>query len=169
MKRSTVLSLLLALMLLFSACNQSDPSDTVAFYYARNPQSQTVPSDTFCTVEHRRITTSNSNLRYLLSLYLQGPLDDGSVSPFPDGTQLVKLDIHNDHLFIQLSQEFAELTNIDLTLACACLSLTCFDLADANQVTIFTSATENYPAVECTMTREDLLLTDAVTWKTSSE
>ena len=169
MKRITALSLLLVLMLLFSACNQSDSTDTVAFYYARDPRSQSVPSETFYTVENRRITTSNTNLRYLLSLYLQGPLGDGFVSPFPAGTRLVKLDIHNDHLFIQLSQEFAELSNIDLTLACACLSLTCFDLADANQVTIFTSATEDHPAVEFTLTREDLLLTDAVTWKTPSE
>lgn len=168
MTRIKLVSFLLGFLLLLSACNHSDSGDTVTFYYARNPQHKTAPIETFCTAETRNITSQNTNLRYLLSLYLQGPLDSNSVSPFPANTQLVKLDMHNRQFFIQLSQEFAELSGIDLTVACTCISLTCFDLADVDRVTVFTPASEDYPAVEVTLSREDLTLTDTVTGNTQS-
>lgn len=167
MKRIMFFSFLLGFLLFLSACNQSE--DTITFYYARNPQQKSAPIETFYTEEDRQITSQATNLRYLLSLYLQGPLDDNSVSPFPANTQLVKLDVYNRQFFIQLSQEFGELSGIDLTVACTCISLTCFDLADVDRVTVFTPASEDYPAVEVTLSREDLTLTDTATGKSPSQ
>lgn len=164
MKPIRYLALILALTLCLSGCTRVTPQNTVSFYYPRNPQQKAASSsDPFYAVEKREITDNTSNLRYLLSLYLQGPLSDNSVSPFPSGTRLVTLDLHAGQLYIQLSREFGRLSGIDLTIACTCISLTCFDLTDADLVTVISSATEDYPAVEVTLSREDLTLTDTVT------
>lgn len=163
MKPIRLIAILLSLALLLSACSFPGSQETVTFYYPRDPQQKSnTPSDTFYTAERREITGQTTNVRYLLSLYLQGPLDDQSFSPFPEGTRLVMLDIHNGQYFVQLSQEFSQLSGIDLTVACACISLTCFNMADVDRVTVITPASGDHPAVEMTLTREDLTLMDTV-------
>lgn len=162
MRPIRLISFLLALLLCLTACDFPTHQETVTFYYPRDPQRRNIaPTATFYAAEEREASISTS-LRYLLSLYLQGPLDDTTVSPFPTDTRLVDLDLHAGQLYIQLSQEFGQLNSIDLTIACTCLSLTCFDLAQVDRVTIITSATEDHPAVEITLSRQDLTLTDTV-------
>ena len=66
-------------------------------------------------------------------------------------------------MIIRLSKEFSQLSGIRLTVACACLSLTLFDLTDAARVRIVSPAAEKLPAVDITLCRTDLILTDTVT------
>lgn len=160
------LSLILVLLLLLSACSFITPKNIVSFYYPRSSlQSSDGNSQLFYSVENREITDDAKNLRYLLSLYFKGPLGNNRTSPFPADTHVVTLDQHAGQLYIQLNDEFGHLSGMDLTIACACISLTCFDLTDAERVTIITPASENYPAVEITLSREDLTLLDSVTGK----
>lgn len=166
MKSIRSVALILVLALLLSACSSFTPQNVVSFYYPKKSlQNIDSNAELFYAVENREITDNTKNLRYLLSLYFQGPLGSNQTSPFPADTHVVTLEQHAGQLYIQLNHEFGRLNGIDLTLACACISLTCFDLTDANRVTIITPASEDYPAIEITLSRDDLTLLDTVTGK----
>lgn len=162
MKKIRYIAAALCLLLSLSACSYN--GDTVRFYYLHNSEwSYIAPTDNFYTTELRDVSGHTEDLRYLLNLYLRGPLDDTMRCPFPEGTRLVQLESHAQRLYIELSEEFAQLRDIDLTNACACISLTCFQLSDANQITILTPATDTSSAVEVTMRRSSLTLSDTLT------
>lgn len=170
MKKTWIISLVLALLLALAACDTSQPQTGVTFYYLKNSnQPENLSVDSFYATENRAYTDETRNLRDCLSLYLRGPVGEDLASPFPDNTRLLEADLQENHLYIHLSQEFSQLTGMDLTAACACLSLTCFDLADVEQVTIISPATEKMPAVEITMSRTNLILTDTVTGETEPQ
>lgn len=170
MKKALILTVLLCLVLSLAACDFGYSQDSVVFYYPRNPDRPTNTAvDTFYAGEKRETSGHTSDLRYLLSLYLQGPLSDDLVSPFPQGTQILDLQLLDRELHIRLNEEFSQLGGMDLTLACACISITCFDLADVDRITITAPATETSPAVEVTLTRQDLLLTDTLPKESQSE
>ena len=162
MKRTILILTTICLLMSITGCGTVPGRNTVSFYYPRDPEEKvTGPVDTFCAAEAREAAGSTADLSYLLSLYLGGPVDDSLISPFPEGTRLLGLQQREDRLFIELSGEFSQLSDMDLTIACACISLTCFELAgDITQVTVLSPETELYSAVSITMTRDSLTLTD---------
>lgn len=163
MKKSFSFLLILAMLLALIGCGNNKPNTSVTFYYPRNPrQSANSSVETFYATEKREHSNAQ-DLRHFLTTYLQGPLGDDMVSPFPENTHLVDLEILDKQITIHLSEEFSKLSGIKLTTACACLSLTAFGLTDAEKVTIISPATGKTPAVEITMSRADLVLTDTVT------
>ena len=73
----------------------------------------------------------------LLELYLTtAPDSEQYYSPFPADLKLLALDISGSTADIQLDKSFAKLTGMDLTLACACLTLTVLDLTEVETVRI---------------------------------
>ncbi len=169
MKRTLCLILILTILLGLTACNDSKALSSATFYYLIDPsQASTAPAETFYVTEKRQYHDSTRDLPTLLKLYLAGPLEDGMISPFPKNTQLLELEILDGQVNIHLSKEFSELDGIRLSTACACLSLTVFDLTDAEQVTITSPASDNKPAVEVTMSRANLILNDTVTGSNQS-
>ena len=63
---------------------------------------------------------------------------------------------------ITLNAAFAQLENIDLTIACSCLAQTCFGLCDAREIVIRTDAEDDEAAVSVTIDRENYLLIDNI-------
>lgn len=164
MKRTFCVILILTLLLGMTACHGERLHDSVTFYYLRDSgQSSEAPAETFYAAEKRQYHNGTQDLRYYLETYLRGPLGDGMISPFPENTRLVDLQILDDRVTIRLSEEFTQLGGIRLSTACACLSLTVFDLTDAGYVTVISPATDKMPAVEITMSRANLILNDTVT------
>ena len=96
----------------------------------------------------------------LLTLYLKGPNSDRLVSPFPTGCRLVECTVKNEKVTIVLSNELANLTGYDLTLACACLTLTASSLYPECAVQIRAESELLDGMTDITMTSEDLLLID---------
>ena len=155
MKRSLALLLSLCLAISMTACARQN---TVTYYYVRDPMEyQYGTADGVMVGESREAGSHADNLRYLLILYFHGPVSDYLESPFPSGTTLEELTRDGDRLDIRLSGVVAIMDSTDLTLACACLARTCFDMTDAQSVTISAKFTE---AVSVTIHRDSLLLVD---------
>lgn len=134
MKRILCLTLALALTACFFGCD-SPGENAPSFCYLRMDY---IPGqiDSVMAFEERDLSGHPQDIDYLLGVYLEGPLDDTLVSPFPDGTALVESIRENDTLTIELTKEFLTLDGIRLTLAASCLSSTCFHLTDVQTVQI---------------------------------
>ena len=157
-----ILCALILPCLLLSLCCCSSPTsedDTVSFYYLREELAYDSGNGVIAS-EVREIARRSNDMEYLLSLYLSGPQDSGLLSPFPQGTQLVKATREKDHLTIEISEQLFQLSGLDLTLACACLCSTCFGLSDAEQVTITAPGQASNVSDSVTMTRDSLTFWD---------
>ena len=155
MRRFLTLLLVFAMAVSMAACAKRN---TVTYYYVRDPlEYQYGAADGVMVGERREGGGHADNLRYLLTLYFHGPVSDYLESPFPSGTTLEELTRDGDRLDIRLSGVVAIMDSTDLTLACACLARTCFDMTDVQSVTISAKFTE---AVSVTIHRDSLLLVD---------
>lgn len=163
MKRICAIAFLISILLALAGCGSNKTSNSVTFYYPRNPKDSARSfSETFYGTEKRNCNNAQ-DLQHLLTTYLQGPLGDDLISPFPEDTLLTDLEILETQITVCLTGEFSRLSGINLTTACACLSLTVFSLTDAETVRIISPAIDKMPAVEMTMSRTNLILTDTVT------
>jgi len=146
--------LLLSLLLLAGTCGCSQ-TDDIRFYYPRSEVQYGIPDGVIAS-ETRDMSRDDFDLTYLLKLYLEGPISQELYSPFPRGTALESLSYAGGQLFVVLNESFATLENLDYLIACACIASTCFDLTDAETVTVKTMHTS------ITLTPESLVLEDTV-------
>ena len=157
MKRLILFLLIGIFMLSLVACGQNVPDSGVPFYYPRAEFDHGAP-DGVIAPEIHEISGHQGNLRYLLSLYFQGPSDPELRRAFPSGTILVDLVQEDQSVTVTLSASAAVLEGIDLTVACACLAETCFALSDAQQVHITSLSTTSGQTVDTTIIRDSVLL-----------
>ncbi len=159
--KKQIASLLVLTMVagLFGCSFRSAVREPVEFYYLRDSFLYGA-SDGVITSEARERSGHGDDLAYLLSLYLRGPLDEELKSPFPADCRLVDLRLDNKTLRLTLDASFIQLEGIDLTLACACLSKTCFGLTDVQTVKVEAAVPDENSAFNITFTRDSLLLED---------
>lgn len=121
---------------MLSGCGKSD-SNSVSFFYCRSPENyQYFEEEGVISSESRDITGHRSDIRYVLGLYLAGPLEEGLVAPFSAGTRLISAQRDGQTIVIQLSDHNQSMTESSFSLACACLTLTCIHAFSCNCVTI---------------------------------
>jgi len=128
--------LLIILFICMCGCTRHDVEmiQPVNFYYCNDPITFNGINDVIAP-EVRESANYDDIIR-LINLYLDGPITDGYSSPFPPSVTVRSLKENNKTLNITLSSEFANLTGIELTLACTCLSATLFELTDAKSIAI---------------------------------
>lgn len=143
MKR--VFSLFLSLLLLFLLCGcTEDHASSCTFYYLRTGESVAYGTqDALIAPVVLEISDQGVPLNYLLRMYLTSPLPENFRSPFPSGTYLLNTLEEENTLVVVLSEEFSALEDIHLSLACACLCATCFELTEADTIQIH-SGEESY-------------------------
>lgn len=153
------LLLLLVVCMFASLCACGTKEDTSDFYYLR---SEFLPgeSDGVIAAESRTVS-GERGFNYSLRLYLEGPVSDQFISPFPKGLRLLSTRQDGEVMQIYLSSEFAELKDVDLTLAWACLAKTCLALTDAAQIQIISSTPDGNITYDVDMD-QFALLDDAV-------
>ena len=95
------------------------------------------------------------DLPYLLALYQMGPTGDEIRSPLPFGTR-ISVQIQEGHITLELSEAALSLSDIDYSLACACLTMTCLDASGAEDVTVQSGDRAK------TMNRDSLTLMDTI-------
>lgn len=138
MKRSVCLLIVIALLIVLPACKNSSPQyqgEEVLFYYCTDP----LVYDSELGVispERRYYSGSDTSLDALLNLYLSGPIERGFRSPFPDGLFAENVTLGSNRVHITLCSMFSELNDLDLTLACVCLSKTLQETAKVDNVYI---------------------------------
>ena len=137
-KRLICLILLLGICVSLPACRQQQEKFQVPvnFYYLRQEATFGSADSLIAPVTAEGINYSNDPVG-LLTEYLRGPGDSRCLSPFPAGTYIVSMELVNNIVRLTLCEDFATLTGMDLTAACACLTLTVLDLTGANSVRIY--------------------------------
>ena len=117
-------------------CHSADPG-TVSFYYCRDPeQYQYFESDSVIQAESRDLVGHLGDLKYMVGLYLTGPIEEGMAVPFSKSTKLLSVQQEGLHVFVELSDHTRALTDSEFSLACAALAMTCMDFTGCKEVTI---------------------------------
>lgn len=159
MNRILSLILCIALVAGLAACGQENPKFTepVQLYYRNLSEEDSVPDSVIGSVTVEG-TGRTADLTALLNDYLAGT--EGFARTFPEGTRTVLLEITDGSALLILSTEFAELTGMDLTLACACLTKTVLGLTGATALRIQAYKAELDGAEEIVMSEGTLELED---------
>ena len=153
--------LLVAVLLCGCGKNKQNIQTPVNFYY-RNAEMTYDAPDAVLSPEVREGAGYNGDLVKLLNLYLAGPLSDEFYSPFPANTTVVSAFLSDTTLTVELSAAFAELQDLDLTMACACLARTTADLTECSRIKIYVSDAKLDGNAYITLDTSDLLLVDSV-------
>lgn len=133
MKKQLSFLLICTVVSLLVGCTSPSLKDSANFYYKPIGEVSAKNSDVI-KAERREIDGVRNDIMDLISVYLQGPLDDSLESPFPKNTSVEKCTQMDDTLILILSPEFAELTGVDLTVACAALTKTVTELFPIQRV-----------------------------------
>jgi len=166
MKR--LISLLLIAVLL-SGCTFSgnQVKEPVTFYYLR-VQSDNASYDDYYAKgiigsEEREASGYRDNISRLLAFYFSGPLDPELTSPFPAGCKVLAVHQDEGQLTVSVNPILAAQSELDITVACACLAMTCFDLADVDTVLIESKNLEDKILFSRTFTVDNFFLNDNYT------
>ena len=155
MKRLCCVALAVGMLLtLLAGCDQK-MKESVIFYYRKDAYQEKM--DCPIAGEEREVAGYRDNLKYLLSFYLMGPISKDLVSPLPRGTLLYSITQEGADLTLEITNTSALLSDSEFSLACACLSMTCMGLTNAENVTIVSGSRS------LTLSRDNLLLNDTVT------
>ena len=154
MKKLICTALVIILLVsLLPGCGQK-MKEPVTFYYQITNYQENMVSP--IAGEEREVTGYRDNLKYLLTFYLMGPISQELSSPLPRGTQLYSIGQDSAELIIELSDTASTLNDSRFSLACACLSMTCMGLTNAERVTIVSGSRS------LTFDRTNLLLSDTI-------
>lgn len=162
MKRMLCILLTAAMLLGICGCTgpNEDIKEPVSFYYCREVDKVTYGASDGVVVREIREGSGMEDPAEILSLYLKGPQSDGLNRTFPKGVTLVSFTAEDKTAVIVLSDFFSALTGMDLTLACACLTLTVCELTGAEGITVTTETTLLDGNRSISMTTADILLLD---------
>lgn len=161
MKKTLCMILVLIVLLSLPACGSSKEKiqDPVFFYYQQlEPDYGTDPS--ILRKEIREAAGHRQDYSYLLSLYFNGPEDFSLYSPFPRNTALKSFTLQDNSAFVNLNFSFSALTGLDLSIACACITLTVCEMTGANSVTIRAENALLDGNPQITMTPDSFLMLD---------
>ncbi len=153
MKRIAILMLTLSVFLSGCGFLSQRMIEPVSFYYL--DEEYTFGQDSSVIVsEQREASGHRDDLSYMMALYLMGPTEEGHRSPIPRGTRIYIGEQSENDVKLMLSESALALSPEEFTLACACLTLTCLELTDGEQVTIVCGNNS------IAMTRDSLTLQD---------
>ena len=151
-------ALLLCCMMILTLCGCGSSDSDILFYYTRREFSYGT-QDGVIASEIREAPGHEDDLTYLLTMYLEGPLDQKLSSPFPKGTALEGFTYSDATMYVTLNEAFAQLESMDHTIASACVAYTCFNLTSAESVVIKCNS-EEYGNRSITLSRDDMILFD---------
>ena len=133
MKKLIACLLIFNLLLPFSGCAKSKVQVPGTFYYRRSEITYG-GSDGVIAAEIRELSGMKGNLNAILTEYLKGPQTFGLESPFPRDTKVEHWSLDNGTLLLTMSQSFAAISGVELTIACTCITRTMLELLDITQV-----------------------------------
>ena len=131
-----LLAYLLISCLLLSGCSVMGEriKEPVTFYYVYDSYQKDMGQ--VIGAEIREAAGHRQDLPYLLALYSMGPSDEDLISPLPRTTTLSLTAHTEDCIELKLSGSALTLTEVEFTLASACIAKTCMELIDVPQITV---------------------------------
>ena len=150
-----------AFIILMSLCachqNANQVIAPANFYYLTDPSNYQAKA---ITPEIRETAGISNDLTTLLQLYLDGPVSENYINPFPKNVTVLSIDVANTTASIQLSSRFTQLSDADMTSACACLTLTVLELTQRHRLTITSVDAFGNIIYTASMTKDHILLSD---------
>ena len=166
MKRLLSFFSILILLLTLWSCSGTD-IETAHFYYVRKNFDYSSTDGVF--VPQATDAAQYITLNAFISEYLRGPDGPNLISPFPSGTLLVDIDKSKETLVVTLSDKFASLTGIELSLACCAFAKTAMEFTGVSVVEI-SALSEMLDGVKTiTITSEDIIVFDHAQTASSEE
>lgn len=135
MKRLLSLLLILSLLLPLASC-ASDPYTCPGNFYYRRTETFFEGTDGVIAGEERELEGIQDDIGAILEAYLEGPASGELESPFPRDTKVLEWEMILGSLHINFNEAFAQLSGIDLTIACSCIAQTFLELTDASTIRI---------------------------------
>jgi hypothetical protein len=164
MKKNICFLLILSLCLSGCTLGMDRWKEPVTFYYLRDHSNADNYSVFFgegtIGSETREGSGHRNDLRYLITIYLQGPMDPQLRTLFPAGCQVTKIHLEDRQLTVSLNAVLSQLNDMEMTIASACLSKTCMGLADVDTVHIEAHALDGKILFTRSFTADNLLLED---------
>lgn len=163
MKPYLCIFLCIALLFALLGCqsNEDEILEPVSFYYrVRTDNQEQVPQ--LIESELRDASKLSGDILTLLNCYIEGPDSSKLFSPFPPELQVLSCITEQEKTTITLSSEFSQLSGTDLSIACACITLTTAGLLNTAQVTIIADNSLLDGKNMITMDVNNLLLNDSL-------
>ena len=161
MKKACALFLCLALLL--AGCGtrgQTDRIQSPYTYYYRTAQVDYAAEDGVIRGETREISGHEGDLTWILEDYFRGPESEDLVSPFPKDLALLDCQTKEGAVLLKLSEEFSNLSGIELSVAAACIARTLFGTEEVDSVSLTVDGGLLDGKQSLTLDREGLLLVD---------
>lgn len=167
MKRYISLLLIMAICFTLCACKPApEKIEQPANFYYRNAEISFGANDGLISALPSETVGFDSTIT-ILNEYLKGPKSSEFDTTFPASTKVQQFTIVGDRADVQLNDSLARLTGIDLTIACACLTITTIELTGVSTVTISTANEALDGASSITMSMDSLMLMDIYTPETT--
>lgn len=160
MKRTCALLLCLTLLLTGCGPRRADQIDSPYTYYYRAAQVDYTSEDGVIRGETREISGHEGDLTWILEDYFRGPESEDLVSPFPKDLAVLNCQLKEKTVFLKLSQEFSNLSSIELSVAAACVAKTLFGTEGVDSISISVEGGLLDGKKSLTLDREGLLLVD---------
>ncbi len=159
MKKLISLLLCAAMTLALCACRQNPPGESGMFYY-RRIQPAYGTDDGIIAPESRNFSIIDDDLAEMLERYFAGPEARSLESPFPRNTHVISWGIQDETLTLNLSEPFAALSGVDLTVACSCIARTFLEILPIEKITIQVMHKTLNGQKNISLSREDLSFVD---------
>ena len=146
---------LLCLILLLCACGKKDSGadeGELKIYYAVSGRQQAEKG--MLGTENFRPAGSAPVQEQLLSAMFSAPTDEGLLSPYPEGTQVLNCTVLSGNMNLQLSEEYGNLSGLQETIADYCIVFTLSQLEGVDSVSIYVENGDN----KLSLSREDVLI-----------
>lgn len=135
MKRLLGILLCLTLLLPLSGCGENSYQTPGNFYYYR-PGAAENAEEIAIVPEQRELAGMSGDIEALLYAYLSGPESKDLESLIPRDTKLVAWQVSGNTLYLNFSEDFAALSGVELSVACACVAKTFLELVPVENVRI---------------------------------
>ncbi len=113
----------------------SDMKLPFRFYY-RTTEEPGVLNQEPMNYELREVYGHETDYRWVLDQYFQGPQSDNLAAPFQKTTKLIQVTLVDGQMKLVVSDDLGGLSGIDLTIACACITRTCLGFEGVESVSI---------------------------------
>lgn len=170
MKRLVCGFLCLLLCFSLSGCKEDlvPMTEPVEFFYLRDSFSYT-DTDSVIGSELREAAGHKEDLNYLLDLYFSGPQSDALAKTFPPECSSVSFSTRGSTITIVVTDAFASLTGMDLSVACVCLAKTLTGISGFHTVVIRAQTQLLDGKKSITIRNEDSVLLDDYIAPTQTE
>ncbi len=141
------------------SAQNSAPEESVAVYYKRETAVYGTVDGVIAETYMDAAGHENEHV-YLLNQYLMATPNEGFTSPFPQGVSLVGFHLEGLTAKVVLSNQIADLSGMDLTIALVCLTQTIMSMTNCQEVILSATSKQLDGQNFITLNRDSYLLLD---------